>query len=165
MKKQNVGKRVVKQKPKRKRIIRQDKVREQLPRLNIGKTHSAYSWMRKVREGKMPPANTNLRKALDAVEISLIEYFGELNPPQQIVLNLIRPVLAFWMLHPGTAKSDDMRLASDFKWAHMRIQHGITAMVALANKNAAASFDYDQWRKKLLAVDGRTKKQCQNKDQ
>ena len=48
--------------------LRKDGVRERLPDLHKGTSHSAYAWLRRVKEGQLPSKRLNIRKALDAVE-------------------------------------------------------------------------------------------------
>ena len=120
----------------RKRIIREDRLRNRLPDFYKGRLkHGAFYWMRKTKEGQMPPGNTNVRKSLDAIELCLIEHFGgELNGPQQIQLNLLRPLLVYWLLHPGVG--EDGKLVHDFKWVHGRIEAGLKALNDLATPKA-----------------------------
>jgi hypothetical protein len=132
-----------------KRVNRQkDLVVRAMPRLFKGKTHSAYYWMRKVKEGVMPPGNTNVRKALDAIELTLIQDFGELNGCQQVEMNLLRPLLAWWLLYPGVG--EDGTLAHDFKWVHGKIEDGLKRVRDLADKDLGGQDLYDQWRTEFL---------------
>jgi hypothetical protein len=118
---------------KRKRILRDDLVEPYLPGVFKGKANKAYTWMRKVKEGQFPPGNTNVAKALAAVEVALIKDLGQLNAAQQVQLNLMRPLLVWWMLHPGTV-GDDGHLAHDFKWIHSQIQDGLRRLIDLGDK-------------------------------
>ena len=114
---------------KKKRIIRQDLVQKRLPSLYQGTKHSAYTWMRKTKAGQLPPGNTTVAKSLAAIEVTLIEHFGELNGPQQVHLNLLRPLLVFWMLHPITI--EDEKLAADYKWVHGKLESGLRVLCEL----------------------------------
>lgn len=103
-----------------------------LPTLYKGSGHSAYAWLRRAKEGQLPPGNSNVRKALIAVEVELIKHFGQLNGPQQVQLSLLRPVLIFWILHPGFTGTDS--ISQDFKWAHARIESGLKVLCELADR-------------------------------
>ena len=59
--------------------------------------------------------------------------YGPLNAAQQVQLNLLRPLLSWWLLHPGTV-GDNGKLSSDFRWIHNKIEAGIKALVDLADK-------------------------------
>lgn len=95
-------------------------------------THGAYTAARKVKEGHLPPGNTNLRKALDEIEISIHRDFGPLNALQATMLNLLRPLLVWWLLHPGTTEKGD--LAHDFKWIHTKIESGLKRIAELGGR-------------------------------
>ncbi|MBW1668863.1 MAG: hypothetical protein JRJ66_12580 [Deltaproteobacteria bacterium] len=116
---------------KPKSVRRQDKVAESLPRLFQGTRHSAYTWLRKCKEGQLPPGNTHVRKALDAIEIEILRYFGRLNALQQVQLSLMRPLITFWILHP--AKGENGNLTHDFKWVHSKLEAGLRALKDLAD--------------------------------
>ncbi len=118
---------------KKKRIIRQDLVQKRLPSLYKGTKHSAYSWMKRCKQGQLPPGNTNIAKTLAAIEVELIEHFGNLNGPQQIQLNLLRPLFTFWLLHPGTTEDDEDKLAFDFKWVHGKLESGLKVLCELGS--------------------------------
>jgi hypothetical protein len=121
--------------------LRKDGVRERLPDLHKGTSHSAYAWLRRVKEGQLPSKRLNIRKALDAVEVAIIEHFGEMNALQQVQLNLLRPFLVFWMLHPaimGTSENsaegdnnENLRISSDFLHAHNKIEQGLQKLCDL----------------------------------
>ena len=115
---------------------REDQVAKRLPELATNTSHAAYYWMKRVKENILPPANTGVRKALDAIEVELVRHFGELNAPQMVQLNLLRPLLVWWMLHPGTVGTDG-QLATDFKWVHSRIENGIRVLCELGEKQPA----------------------------
>ncbi len=119
---------------KKKRIIRQDLVQKRLPSLYQGTKHSAYTWMRKTKAGQLPPGNTTVAKSLAAIEVTLIEHFGELNGPQQVHLNLLRPLLVFWMLHPCSIEDD--KLAADYKWVHGKLESGLRVLCELGSSKS-----------------------------
>jgi hypothetical protein len=133
----------------RKQLRRQDQVRKRLPAIHRGSSHSAYYWLRKVREGHLPAGNTNVRKCLDSIELSLITDFGPLNAAQQVQLNLLRPLLIFWMLHP-VGLDDNRKLAGDFKWCHSKIESGIKNLVQLSDNKPSDEDDYLKWRENYL---------------
>lgn len=139
-----------KQAVRSKQIRREDQVKKKLPQIHRGTSHSAYYWMRKVREGHLPGGNTNIRKCLDAIELSLIKDYGPLNAAQQVILNTLRPLLVFWMLHPVSLGDDAEKLAADFKWCHSKIESAIKAIVQLADNKPSDEDDYLKWRENYL---------------
>jgi hypothetical protein len=132
---------------------RRDLVGKKLPTLYAGTKHSAYLWMRKCKQGQSPPGNTNVAKALAAIETELIKHFGELNAPQQIQLNLLRPLFAFWLLHPVTLEEGSDKLASDFKWVHGKLESGLRVLCDLADSEGGGDGPdlYEQMRQQYWA--------------
>jgi hypothetical protein len=111
-------------------------------------THGAYSAMRKCKQGELPPGNTNVGKTLAAIEAALVDDLGPLNALQIVQLNLLRPLLVWWLLHPGTTEKGD--LASDFKWIHTRIENGLKRLAELADSKPEGPDLYEQWRKQFF---------------
>jgi hypothetical protein len=88
--------------------------------------------MRKVKQGVLPPRTTNVRKALDAVEDAIIADFGRLNALQLVEVNLLKPLLVWWFLHPGIGENG--QICSDFKWIHCKIEKCLQRIADLADK-------------------------------
>ena len=85
----------------------------------------------------MPPGNTSEGKAMLAIEKALLQHFGgKLNAPQQVQLNLMRPLLAFWLHHPGVIEGDgtvDPRMCDQFLRIHKMLEAGLKRLVELAD--------------------------------
>lgn len=146
-------------KKKRERIVRVDPIKKFLPTFYQGTKHSAYLWMKRCKQGQLPHGNTNPGKALAAIELGLIEHFGDLNVPQQVQLNLLRPLLVFWMLHPITVEGG---LAADFKWCHSRIENGLRVLCELADKKASDTDLYEKWRTEFFKDSIKSNKKAKN---
>ena len=96
-----------------------------------GTKHSAYSMMRRIKDGYLPRKNTVLRKTLDEIEHRLIDHFGTLNVLQEVQLGLLRPLIAFYLLHPGTNDSGDS-LNQTYMWAYRQISIGMKSLDELS---------------------------------
>jgi hypothetical protein len=83
-----------------------------------------------------PPGNTIEGKTLAAIEAAIIDDLGPLNALQIVQLNLLRPLLVWWLLHPGTTEKGD--LGADFKWIHTRIESGLKRLAELADSKPPA---------------------------
>ena len=135
-------------KPAKKRIRRQNLVAKYQ-----GKpgqiTHGAYAAMSRCKQGVQPPGNTMEGKTLAAIEAAILNDFGPLNALQTVQMNLLRPLILWWLLHPGTTEKGD--LASDFKWIHSRIENGLKRLAELADSKPEGPDLYTQWRQQFFA--------------
>jgi hypothetical protein len=143
--------------PAKKRLRRKDALVKNQDKSLQG-SHEAYYWLRKIKEGTMPDGRTALRKTLDAIERAITEDFRPLNSLQVLELSLLRPLLAWWIVHPGRSKKGT--LASDFQWIHTRIEAGLKRIADLASAKKPRDPEdlYERWRKQFIEAQERGKK-------
>ena len=93
--------------------------------------HGAYKSLRLAKEGKLPPGNTRIRKALDACEIKLREHYGGFNGVQEVHFSIVLvPHLLFLLEHPMV--NDAGELLSDWKWVSNKVENGLKMLAQLA---------------------------------
>ena len=94
-------------------------------------THSAYKWLKLAKQNQFPHGNNRAVQALKRIERAIQDDFGPLNALQQMQLALLRPLIMFWLLHPGTNQKGE--IASDFRWIHSKIENGLRQIASLAD--------------------------------
>jgi len=99
--------------------------------------HGAYTALALAKRGRLPDKRTRLGKAVCAIEQKIIEHFsGQLNNLQQIELFNLLPLIVFLFKHPMTTEKGT--LATDYKWAWIRVENGLRVLCELAEKKPPA---------------------------